>query len=555
MAENTVTAPVGSTEPLSPQLNPGTSTPYGCASIGNGDSSWYPLERSVNGHWLRAGGAGRPRTGAAIGLVASLVSAVAVATAMPSYQVIPLPLPVSTYQTEDYGYGINNSGQVTGTIGIASAACTPGQTFCYLKDPFIYDPVTNVVTDLGTIGNANGVGYAINDSGVVVGSMETASGSCAFLYQNSALSVLPSLAGETTCTQLNSAALAINSGGLIVGRSDPTSGASAVPTVWSQGKATGITLPTTPAAASQAAAVNNANVIAGEFFSFKYPSGPSVVFTTEIGLAINNAGQVAGFTNGSFPSAYVYANGVVTVLPQAYPLNQPNSNGTIAGQTAYAINNAGQIVGTIDDTNSTSVYPEFAFFYQNGAISDLNTLVTGAPAGLQLTAATGINDSGWIVANGKINGNCPCVFLLKPTTPFPPAAKLYVHPASITTGGSVTLSWTDQSVTSCAASGGSGTDGWSGAQSTGGGSLSLTESGTGTVTYTLTCQSPSGAVSSSVSVGVDAPLPPPASAPPPSSGGGGAIDGVALLGLGVLAMARRRVQRRRLVRVVPDESP
>jgi len=111
-------------------------------------------------------------------IVASIVSAAAVANAsMPSYRVTPLPLPIQAGQNQGYGnlnqgYGINSSGQVTGSMLIGSS-CMPGQNFCYVGDPFVYDPATGVVTDLGTIGNANGVGYAINDSGVVVGSIQT----------------------------------------------------------------------------------------------------------------------------------------------------------------------------------------------------------------------------------------------------------------------------------------------------------------------------------------------------------------------------------------------
>jgi probable HAF family extracellular repeat protein len=274
--------------------------------------------------------------------------------------------------------------------------------------------------------------------------MYTTSGTCAFVYQGGTLRVLPSIAGQTTCAQQHSVARGLNAAGLAVGNSDATVGGNGAPTVWSQGNATAITLPCSPCNHA-ATAVNDNSEIAGQFFIYNYPSGPSIMFTSESGNSINNAGQVAGVTTDSEPAAYVYANKTVTLLPQASPLNQPLPAGGITTQTANAINNAGQIVGNDTLSSSTKIYPNYAFLYQDGQISDLNVLVTAPPAGLQLRTATAINDAGWIVANGTVNDDeCPCVFRAEAGDTYPAAVKLYAQPTSIATGDSVTLSWTDK---------------------------------------------------------------------------------------------------------------
>jgi probable HAF family extracellular repeat protein len=107
------------------------------------------------------------------------------------------------------------------------------------------------------------------------------------------------------------------------------------------------------------------------------------------GYAINNAGQVTGTldevtfnSDGSAPTitgwyAFLYSNGTTTNLGPG---------------TGLAINATGQIVGSNGH----------AFFY-NGAMNDLNTLISEddpLKPYVTLTSAVGINDSLLILANG-----------------------------------------------------------------------------------------------------------------------------------------------------------
>jgi probable HAF family extracellular repeat protein len=164
-----------------------------------------------------------------------------------------------------------------------------------------------------------------------------------------------------------------------------------------------------------------------------------------IAIAINNHGQAAGLTGNctSDNDAVLWQNGVPTALPDlgvkgsnlAWDLNDqgqvvgevfssdgstvfaafwPNPNqiislGTLPGDVgslASGINNQGQIVGsTWDSTFSWS----HAFIYQNGVMTDLNTLF---PKNSNLLATMGnrINDHGQIsgmaiVQSGPDKGN------------------------------------------------------------------------------------------------------------------------------------------------------
>ncbi len=107
--------------------------------------------------------------------------------------------------------------------------------------------------------------------------------------------------------------------------------------------------------------------------------------------ALNDSGQVTGtLTTANGTSAFLYANGTTTDL------------GTLAGgknSTGYAINATAQVVGSSDFTASTATH---GIFY-NGVMTDLNSMIDSADplrTFVTLTDARGINDSRVIVANG-----------------------------------------------------------------------------------------------------------------------------------------------------------
>ena len=100
------------------------------------------------------------------------------------------------------------------------------------------------------------------------------------------------------------------------------------------------------------------------------------------GSAINNAGQVAGWTGTeSTAQAVLYSGGVVKNL------------GTLPGDTAsmaYAINNSGQVVGVSHVQTPFNSGPFQGFLYSNGMMQSLGTL------GGNASVPQGINSSGEI---------------------------------------------------------------------------------------------------------------------------------------------------------------
>src|SRR5262249_25154383 len=85
---------------------------------------------------------------------------------------------------------------------------------------------------------------------------------------------------------------------------------------------------------------------------------------------------------------------------------------------AYAINSSGQVVGTASSG---------PFAWQNGVMTNLNTLVPANLAGIQ--SAYGINDNGQITGRGVFNGSDSGIgYLLTPSTSNPGTYTVTVLP-------------------------------------------------------------------------------------------------------------------------------
>ncbi|MDF5717962.1 MAG: DUF3466 family protein [Rhizonema sp. NSF051] len=117
-----------------------------------------------------------------------------------------------------------------------------------------------------------------------------------------------------------------------------------------------------------------------------------------LALAINNASQVVGQylpeANKSIP--FIWENGNETDL------------GSLGGSlgNALSINNLTQVVGFSNTAKNAITGQEVshAFIWEDGQISDLNSLLVGG-SGWELTQATGINDFGQIVGYGSYTNN------------------------------------------------------------------------------------------------------------------------------------------------------
>jgi len=122
---------------------------------------------------------------------------------------------------------------------------------------------------------------------------------------------------------------------------------------------------------------------------------------TSRALGINDSGQVVGVSSSgnvddlTLGSAFLWSSGSGM---QDLRLG--------IGSAARGINNSGQVVGTRSGG---------AFLWSNGVLTDLNTLPAVQAAGWFLSDAYAINDAGQIVGRG-FNGNSS-MFLLTPITP------------------------------------------------------------------------------------------------------------------------------------------
>ena len=162
-------------------------------------------------------------------------------------------------------------------------------------------------------------------------------------------------------------------------------------TLWSGGSATIL-------GTGSALGINNAGQVVGysrnpgqaaraTFWSGTYVAElQSLGGRTSGAYGINNAGQVAGWS---------YTTGNATRHATIWNGTSATDLGTLSGtgnSFAFAINSAGQVVGTSDGR---------ATLWNGTSVFDLNSLLDAdtVSAGWVLIAATGINDSGWITGN------------------------------------------------------------------------------------------------------------------------------------------------------------
>jgi probable HAF family extracellular repeat protein len=275
-------------------------------------------------------------------------------------------------------HGVNASGQAVGASGYPHGAET--HAFFWQQQ--------GGIRDLGILpGGDYSSAFAINDSGVVAGTSNTATSTHAFTWTPAqGLRDIGTLPGATA-----SAALAINNQGQIVG----SSGVHAA--LWT---ATGIQdLGTLGGATSEAHGINNLGAVVGVSDT---SSGPHAFLwqngaMQDLGVLpgdsssradhINDAGMVVGASEGS--------GGVRAFVWTSSGGMQPlGSDGTYS--EAFGINNAGQVVGEIASSLGTRA---FLWTSQSGLI-DLNDKVTNLPGNVVLIGAFSINDKGQIVAFG-----------------------------------------------------------------------------------------------------------------------------------------------------------
>jgi probable HAF family extracellular repeat protein len=269
-------------------------------------------------------------------------------------------------------FGVNLFGQ---TVGQSETSVLDAEDFCGFKSygfpssnacvPFLWQ--NGVMTRLATLGGENGYANMINNRGQVAGLAETAmkdpTAGCPVhrfepvVWVNGKIHSLPTVPGDS-----DGVAASLNDKGQAAGASgacssfNPNSGLYLTENhamVWENGKGTdlGNLGPNgLPGAGNHACAINNRGEAVGHVTS--KASTVAFLWTRQKGL------KGLGTLTGDFASF------------------------------ALGINDEGEVVGQSINADFTSFR---AFLWQNGSMTDVNTIVAANPAKLYLLSAVSIN--------------------------------------------------------------------------------------------------------------------------------------------------------------------
>jgi len=261
-------------------------------------------------------------------------------------------------------FGINASGQVIGW-----AANDQGKNHAFRLDP------NGSMVDLGTLGGRTSYAYGINDWGAVVGGAATSDGPFhAFILGERDLRDIGTLLAGS-----DSYARAIN-GGLVTGWSSTTE--------------------------------------FGHTHAFRY--GTDTMTLTDLGVLGGGSPQ---FSTGDGIDALGRVVGESSATGGIHAASWDETGGQDLGSLggssqAVSLNSSGVAVG---GAGAPGFAPTVATIYQNGAITDLNSLIP-ANSGWVLGFAYSINDAGSIVGYGLNPDGVAHAFLLVPiNAPLPPS--------------------------------------------------------------------------------------------------------------------------------------
>jgi probable HAF family extracellular repeat protein len=256
------------------------------------------------------------------------------------------------------------------------------------------------MTKLPKLGGDNGFAYMINNRDVVAGTAETdatdPTSGCPVnqfepvIWENGKIHPLPPSHGDS-----DGVAAQINDKGQVVGASG---------TCGSFNPNTGLYLVENHAVLWENGKVTDLGNLGG--------NGGPVGNAGNHACAVNNRGQVVGHSELGDSLASPF-HGFLWTREMGKMLDLGTLPGpfgvTPAGQNDFAslalgINDGGKVVGASLDAN----FDPRAFLWENGVMTDLNTLVAANPSGLYLLEAVSIDSRGEItglaLANGQAHG-------------------------------------------------------------------------------------------------------------------------------------------------------
>lgn len=335
------------------------------------------------------------------GLAAVCISATAAQAQSYTAQVLTAPAGISYFQ----GAGLNDNGLVTAF----------GYTPAFTTSSFFYDTRISAAPIAAQI-PASYLGAAlagINNLGQAAGSANGGSFGRAMYWAG------PGAVGAPlgTLGGTNSQAFAINNAGVMVGYAD-TAATSFEPAMFTS---------------SGIVDIGDASVVGG--YGLDVSDTGLVVGLADLGAGHGNAvwfdyahGRVVDLSGAGGEAAAVSVNDLGLAVGTTTPVGTTLQHATLfdlnagtlldlgvlggyTGSNAYAINNAGQVVGVA--TTGANTRP---FIWD--AINGLRDLTTLIPAGLNLTSVTTINEAGQILGSSCAGASCSVVLL----TPVPEPA-------------------------------------------------------------------------------------------------------------------------------------
>jgi probable HAF family extracellular repeat protein len=279
---------------------------------------------------------------------------------------------------DSIAYAVNNRGQAAG--GALNTIPDP-----YAASVFSVPGVTQVhafrwttsrgMQDLGTLGGTDSFAVLINERGEIAGESftnTTVNPTTSvptldpFLWKNGKMLDLGTLGG--TFGQANG----LNNRGQVVGFSDLAEDSTEHPFLWSESEG-----------------LQDLGTLGGTYGHANY---------------INDAGEVVGFAfiaNDQAGHAFLWRHGVMTDL---------GTLGADPASESVGVNSQGQVVGqTFGPSGDLRAF----LWEEGGPVVELNTLIP-PNRGLQLTAATYINDHGEIAAFGLLSNGDFHAFILTP---------------------------------------------------------------------------------------------------------------------------------------------
>jgi probable HAF family extracellular repeat protein len=320
--------------------------------------------------------------------------------------------------TNCLGYGINNHEQIVGAA----------QTSAGNYHAFMFDG--GRMMDVGTLGGSNSWAYGVNDDGWMAGAAELSTTNMhGFLCTNVAVS--PVMMDLGTLGGSNSAATAINARGEMAGWTAMADGSHHAFFMTNAVVSDMMDLGLSGGTNAEACGVNSNRMVVG--FAMEAGGGMEPIMSTNalqgmsgmttMGMGgmgatggqswfVNDPGNIAGQTQMSAGNHHAFVSGSGGMM------GRMNVDlGTLGGtnSVAYCLNNANDAVGMADWTNGMP----HAFLVTNALggtvhMMDLNNLIP-TNSGWELMAARGINSAGQIVGYGMLAGHTNA-FLLTPVS-------------------------------------------------------------------------------------------------------------------------------------------